>query len=283
MENKKFKEAFSAVKASDDMVNAVLELPAQARPGAGRSGWSVLARVAATAAVVALLIGAMVLPAPPASVTDPSGSTQVVPNSLFGIYVYADGNLVNLNNQAGDPFFAGEEDKSVDNDYGYFDDREVKVYNTETGEWEVLQKNKDEGAPIFDLVIWVGNLDKIYSPDILIYMDGELMPDMNFYRDINYFGTGWTWIGKEKRAGWRITCRLDHEADVEIVIRDKHTETLLVKHKLHVIPAINKIAVESTKPNSSNATEVWLQTNEGYLLEVIESYRIDTDLLTSRE
>ena len=59
MKNKKFQEAFSAVRASDDMRNTVMALPAQARTEASRRGWKTLARVAACAAVVALLIGAM--------------------------------------------------------------------------------------------------------------------------------------------------------------------------------------------------------------------------------
>ena len=78
MKNKKFQEAFSAVRASDDMRNTVMALPAQARTEASRRGWKTLARVAACAAVVALLIGAMVLP---------GKNGEPVP--FFTIHVYA--------------------------------------------------------------------------------------------------------------------------------------------------------------------------------------------------
>ena len=65
MKNETFKEAFSSVTASDDMVNKAMQIPEENEIRPSFSGWQVARRVAAAAAIVAVLIGAMVLPGPP--------------------------------------------------------------------------------------------------------------------------------------------------------------------------------------------------------------------------
>ena len=74
----KIKETFACVKASDDTVKAVLNIPAEQEAPRRFSHWQVVRRVAACAAMLALLIGAMVLP-----------GKDGEPAPFFTIHVYA--------------------------------------------------------------------------------------------------------------------------------------------------------------------------------------------------
>lgn len=79
MKNETFKEAFSSVTASDDMVNKAMQIPAENEIRPSFSGWQIARRVAAAAVIVAVLIGVMV--------GLPTKDGELVP--FFSIHVYA--------------------------------------------------------------------------------------------------------------------------------------------------------------------------------------------------
>ena len=274
MKNETFKEAFSSVTASDDMVNKAMQIPDENEIRPSFSGWQVARRVAAAAVIVAVLVGAMMLPGPPVTVTDPTGGTQVVYMPLFSVQVYAAGEYVDMPEENGDVIFAGQENTNPNSTMGLINDGKPSFYNPETGEWELITKPPEYKLPLIKIVFWYEDMLKEYDFDINVYVDGELVDLFAKDSDITLglFAQKHGPDGSPRRGCMLQAC-FDKQVVLDIECVDKNTGEQLIFQSFRVTPAIYKTDMDSSISNNGSAV---LKQNEGYMLEVIYSYQVET-------
>ena len=269
MKNETFKEAFSCVTASDDMVSKAMQIPEEAEVRPSFSGLRVARRVAAAAVSVAVLIGAMVLPGPPVTVTDPTGGTQVVHMPLFSVQVYANNEYVDLSSDSNETIYAGDENTNTNSEFGRLENKDPMIFNTTTGEWEKWDIYEKEKLPMFEVVIWYHKLPNKADVLLEIYQDGERVnpgkENRNFKTTIVF--------AMDDMEGFGIWCCVEEQSTLEFVVKNNAGDILL-RHKVLVTPAIYETQMDSNGNDVPNG-EPWVSKNEGYMLEVLESYQIE--------
>lgn len=265
MLGKDLSEALGGI--ADDKIEAAANMA----PAHRRSTW---VRVAACAAVLAILIGAMLFwPGSPQVVENPTGGTQVVVRPLFGIQVYAAEGLRYVSEATDEPIFAGEpiEDELIEdnsNPFGVPMDGRAYRYNTVTGEWEPLFANKR--LPKFDLVIWVEEGWEELEADLVVYQNGKKVDlwdreSPNFRRFLA--------MNREGQTGWSLSCSFQEVVTLEILVESKKTGEILLKQVIKVTPAVFEKEEATVAPDGSTVMQVFM--NEGYMLEILDEYRIE--------
>lgn len=256
MRKQELKEAFSQLHASEELVQEVLSLEMENKKPV--NGFKIAKRVAACAAVLAVLLTAMLWPGE-------TGTSDGTRKPALGVQVYAADGLVELGSTGGTPVYAGEENTRPD--LGLPDDRNVYVYNSSTGEWELLHKTAEDRPPQFTLIIWTHDYLEDYSPRLSVYRDGTLVDltdkdSVNFNLSLAGFRDG--------RQGWDLTCSFEEVTTLEIIVEDENTGTLLLKQIVEVTPAIYKT-------ENIPGEEDGVFKNEGYMLVIKEEYAIEVD------
>lgn len=273
MDKKVFQEAFSQIHASEETVTEVLNMPGE-RKKVNRGSGRIVRRLTACAAAVAVLIGLSMLPGVPTEVPDGTGGTQVIRRPMLGIQVYAAEGVVELGEETVEPIFAGEENTDETDIFGLPNDGQLRVFNSITGEWELVFKNEEEEKlPCFELIVWYHDLlaDQ-YRPMINVYQDGEKV-DLYDKNSKNYLLSWSLW--RDGKKGWSLKCSFEEQTTLEIVVTDKEDGTLLISQTIRVTPAVYETAGNTANAGGSTGENAWLKKSEGYMLEVIEEYKIE--------
>lgn len=262
MLGKDLSEALGGI--AEDKIEAAANLaPAHRRP--------LWIRAAACAALVALLIGVVYFaPGKPQVVTDPTGGTQVVRRPMFSVQVYAADGLMEMDKESDEPIFAGDSDKYIAPDFGLPDDGKLRVYNATTGEWELVFKEEGEKLPVVEFYVWWEEFQNDYNPYLSVYVNGEKVEGRKLWGKIM---VGYLGIRDKGMVAWIVTCSLEEVSELEIVVTDKETGTLLMKQTMMITPAIYEKEVQIEDGKGGTVTE--LVKNEGYMLEILEEYQID--------
>lgn len=258
MLGKDLSEALGGI--TDDKIEAAANLaPAHRRP--------IWIRAAACAVVLALLVG-LVYFAPGKSQVepDPTGGTQVVQKPMFGIQVYAANGLMYISEAEDEPIFAGEEIEEQDISLGIPMDGKAYRYNTVTGEWEPLFAKKR--LPKFDLIIWVEEGWEEMEADLVVYQDGVKV-DLWDRESKNY--RRFLAMNREGQTGWNLSCSFQEVVTLEILVQSQKTGEILLKQVIKVTPAVFEKEETTVSPDGSTVMQVVM--NEGYMLEVKESYQ----------
>ena len=273
MKNETFKEAFSSVTASDDMVNKAMQIPEENEIRPSFSGWQVARRVAAAAVIVAVLVGAMMLPGPPVTVTDPTGGTQVVHMPLFSVQVYAAGEYVDMPEENGDVIFAGQENTNPNSTMGLINDGKPSFYNPETGEWELITKPPEYKLPLIDITVWYQDIWAKYDFDLNVYLDSQKVKSP-FPENINiYLAADKGGPNGSKRYGTAIVGCFERSCVMDIEIVEEHTGKLLMRYSFRITPAIYEMLDSNSAVSGDNS--ISSTRNEGYMLEILDAYKIE--------
>ena len=228
-------------------------------------------RFAACAALVALLIGVVYFaPGKPQVMTDPTGGTRVVQKPMFGIQVYAADGPMEMDEEIDEPIFAGESDKNVAPDFGLPNDGKLRMYNATTGEWELVFKQEGEKLPVVEFYVWWDEFQDIYNPYLTLYLNGEKMDAKKMGNKIL---VGYIGFRDKGMVGWIVTCTFEEASELEVLVTDKETGTVLLKQTMLITPAIYEKEVQVENGNGGTATE--LVKNEGYMIEILDEYRIE--------
>lgn len=236
-----------------------------ALPRHRRSIWP---RAVSVAAAAALLVGMLFVAEFPT--VDPgqnsTGGSEGNSAPLLGIRVYAADGLIDLGEATEGTIFAGEEITDQNTDFGLFDYDEVKIFNSETGEWEPLIKEDTERMPKVGFeILWEGYED--YKCGIKIYCNGERV-DFNKDRDSFFI----TWFGYPDRGmvGWLLDISLTEQSVIEFIMFDEDTDTVLKTLEVRITPTIYETEVENDDALSASVAQI--EKNEGYTIEVLSQY-----------
>lgn len=257
MLGKDLSEALGGI--ADDKIEAAMHMQKVSR----KPRWI---RVAACAAMLALLVTVVYFaPGKPQVVPDSTGGTQVVQKPMFGIQVYAADGLMYISEAEDEPIFVGEEIVEEDIALGIPLDGRAYVYNTVTGEWEPMFVR--ERLPKFDLIIWVEEGWEELEAEMVVYQDGEKVDVWD--RESKNFRYSLA-MNREGQTGWHLSCSFQEVVTLEILVQSQKTGEILLKQVIKVTPAVYEKEEETVAPDGSTVMQVVM--NEGYMLEVLESY-----------
>ena len=272
MNREKMNDAFSQVGAGEELRRSVMEMKVEEKHTVKWNGKKLAVRLASLAAAVAVMVGLFFLPGPPVVVPDPdsTGQTQVVQKPLLGIRVHAEEGVIDLGEERDGPILAGEESTDADGDLGlFYKPYEVKIFNTETGEWELYHKKETERMPKIDFEISWEGLEE-YHARIKVIANGE---EVDLSRQREDFNVGWIGYADRGVVGWLLSCSLTEEKEVEIIVYDADTNQTIRMVKMHITPAFYEKQTEggdSIDPSIGTTNK-----NEGYMVEVLEEFMID--------
>lgn len=197
-----FRETFACAKASDDTIQAVLDIPAREadRPSARCPGW---VRYAAAAAVLAILIGAMV----------GFQKEDNSPTPFFSVYAYAsetDGAVLLTDGAESVISNVVNDDTSINN---YFD-------STPPSDHE----------PRFVIHVRLDDLLWRDAPSMTVLCDGKVLDP--HAKDIM---TGFFASTTSDEKGYSIVGKVDKRTDLQIILTAPDG-TLLQKSDLLIVP-----------------------------------------------
>ena len=142
---------------------------------------------------------------------------------MLGIQVQAGSSLVELGANVHFPIFGGEKTTDPSQIPNPPADRNMYVYNTITGEWELMQKTAEDLPPRIAFVIWIHKYLETCKPYLVVFKDGIKVDltdkfEPNISRSLAFLG--------DDKMGWQLTCNFEKRTTLVIQVRDSASDIL---------------------------------------------------------